>query len=148
MLDRLAAEGATMRSSDRRELLVGGAAFVACSLCRSTARGSEAPPRNLDLIAYGCLDCEKCDAYRATTRKDDALRAEVAARWKMKPEQIDCLGCKSAKALFNCTLKKCATRRGVATCAHCRDFPTCKDEQWTRFPKLRETAEAMRARLS
>ena len=65
----------------------------------------------------------------------------------MKPEQVECLGCKSAKALFSCTLKKCATKRGLQTCAHCSDFPTCKDEQWTRFPNLRETATRMRATL-
>ena len=53
----------------------------------------------------------------------------------MKPEQINCLGCKSTKALFDCSLKKCASKRGVPTCAHCPDFPTCKDEQWTRYPE-------------
>jgi hypothetical protein len=137
-----------MRSSDRRELLVGGAAFVACCVCgRAAARAAEAPPQSLDKIAYCCLDCAKCDAYQATIKKDDALRAEVAARWKMKPEQIECLGCKSEKALFSCTLKKCASKRGIPTCAHCPDFATCKDEQWTRYPKLRETASAMRATL-
>jgi hypothetical protein len=79
--------------------------------------------------------------------RHDALRAEVAARWHMKPEQIECLGCKSAKALFNCTLKQCATKRGLQTCAHCPDFEACKDEQWTRFPTLREAATRMRATL-
>jgi hypothetical protein len=136
-----------MHSTDRRGLLAGGTAFVACCLCRGAARASE-PPRSFDRIAYCCLDCEKCDAYRATVKKDDALRAEVAARWQMKPEQVECLGCKSTKALFNCTLKKCAVKRGLPTCAHCPDFPGCKDEQWTKFPKLRETASAMRARLA
>ena len=136
-----------MHSSDRRELLVGGTAFVACCLCRSPANSAEKPPQSFAMIAYCCLDCEKCDAYLATVKKDAALQAEVAARWRMKPEQIECLGCKSATALFNCTLKKCASRRGLPTCAHCADFLTCKDEQWTRFPKLRETATVLRATL-
>ena len=137
-----------MRSSDRRGLIVGGTAFVACCFCRSAlAHAAEAPPRSFDMIAYCCLDCAKCDAYKATIENDNALRAEVAARWKMKPEQIECLGCKSARALFDCTLKKCASRRGLKTCAHCPDFVTCKDEQWTRYPALREAASAMRARL-
>jgi hypothetical protein len=136
-----------MHSTDRRELLAGGTAFVACCLCRGVAHASDAP-QSFDMIAYCCLDCAKCDAYKATVKKDDALRAEVAAKWQMKPEQIDCLGCKSKKALFNCTLKKCASKRGLPTCAHCADFPTCKDEQWTKFPKLRETATAMRAKLA
>jgi hypothetical protein len=136
-----------MRSTDRRDLLAGGTAFVACCLCRGVTRASDAP-RSFEMIAYCCLGCAQCDAYKATVNRDEALRAEVAARWKMKPEQVECLGCKSKKALFDCTLKKCASKRGLATCAHCADFPTCRDEQWTRFPKLRETASAMRAKLA
>ena len=137
-----------MSSTDRRGLIVGGTAFVASCFCRGAgAHAAEPPPRRFDAIAYCGLDCEKCDAYLATVRKDAALQAEVAARWKMKPEQIECLGCKSGTALFNCTLKKCASRRGLPTCAHCADFVTCKDEQWTRFPKLRESATALRAKL-
>jgi hypothetical protein len=129
-------------------MLVGGAAFVACSFCReAVAREGDKAPRNFDMVAFCCLDCSKCDAYLATIRRDDALRAEVAARWRMKPDEIECLGCKSAKALFDCTLNQCATRRGLQTCAHCPDFDSCKDEQWTRFPKLRETATRMRATL-
>jgi hypothetical protein len=140
--------GITMRSTDRRGLIVGGTAFVASCLCRGAgARASDAPPRRFDTIAYCGLDCEKCDAYLATVKKDAALQAEVAARWRMKPEQIECMGCKSATPLFNCTLKKCASKRGVPTCAHCTDFTTCSDEQWKRFPKLREAAEALRATL-
>jgi len=138
-----------MRSSDRRDLLMGGAAFAACCLCRgAVAEAAQKAPESFEMYAYCCLDCSKCDAYRATVEKNDTLRAEVAARWKMKAEEIDCLGCKSQRALFNCTLKQCATKRGVLTCAHCPDFPDCKNEQWAKFPKLRETATAMRGRLA
>ena len=133
---------------DRRAVLVGGVAFVSCCLSRKAAAlESGEAPRSFDSVAFCCLDCSKCDAYLATIRRDEALRAEVAARWKMKPEQVECLGCKSKEALFSCTLKQCATRRGVKTCAHCPDFPTCKDEQWTKFPALRATAARMRATL-
>lgn len=133
---------------DRRAVLLGATAFVACGLCRRAGAGEKSrEPRKLEGIAFCGLDCSKCDAYRATVRNDDALRAEVAARWKMKPEQIDCLGCKSEKALFDCTLKRCAKKRGIPTCAHCPDFPACKDEQWRRFPELRETAARLRATL-
>jgi Protein of unknown function (DUF3795) len=139
---------APVHSNRRRELLSSGTAFVGCCLCRgSIARAADAP-KSFDMIAYCCLDCAKCQAYQATIRNDDALRAEVAAGWKMKPEQIDCLGCKSTKPLFNCSLKKCATKRGLKTCAHCPDFPACNDGQWSRYPNLRETAEAMRKTLA
>ncbi len=137
-----------MHTTDRRVFLIQGSMLAACALCRGAlAHGAETPSGSLDLIAYCCLDCAQCDAYKATVAKDEALRAKVAEEWKMKPEQIDCLGCKSKKALFDCSLKKCASKRGVPTCAHCADFPTCKDEQWTKYPKLRQTAEAMRAKL-
>jgi len=147
-VNRQHAKEVTTHSNHRRELLSGGTAFLACCFCRSTiARATEAP-QTFDMIGYCCLDCAKCSAYQATIKNDDALRAEVAAAWKMKPEQINCLGCKSTKPLFDCSLKKCATRRGLKTCAHCAGFPTCKDEQWSRYPKLREVAEAMRATLA
>jgi hypothetical protein len=141
-------KGTAMHSEHRRELLAGGTAFVACCLCRATTTRATEVPQSFDRIAYCCLDCAKCSAYEATIKNDDALRAKVAAGWNMKPEQINCLGCKSTKPLFNCSLKKCATRRGLKTCAHCPDFPTCKDEQWSKYPKLREVAEAMRATLA
>ncbi len=136
-----------MHSSQRRELLAGGTAFVACCFCPRIVRAADTP-RSFELIAYCGLDCSKCQAYEATVKDDDALRAKVAAAWKMKPEDVNCLGCKSAKALFNCSLKKCASKRGLPTCAHCQDFPRCKDEQWTKFPSLREAAEALRKTLA
>jgi hypothetical protein len=141
-------KGTTMHSNDRRQLLAGGTAFVACCLCHHASADASDVPKTFDMIAYCCLDCAKCPAYEATVKNDDASRARVAAGWNMKPEAIDCLGCKSAKPLFNCSLKKCATRRRVKTCAHCSDFPGCKDEQWSKYPKLRETAEAMRTALA
>ena len=138
-----------MKLDDRRTVLVGGAAFVACCFCReAAARGDDAAPRSFEMVAYCGLDCSKCEAYLATVRNNDALRAAVAAAWGMKPEQVSCRGCKSAQALFNCTLKQCASKRTLQTCAHCPDFPACRDEQWTRFPKLRETATALRATLA
>jgi hypothetical protein len=136
-----------MYSSQRRELLAGGTALVASCFCHRIVRAGDAP-RSFELIAYCCLDCSKCQAYEATVKNDDALRAKVAAAWKMKPEQVNCLGCKSTKALFDCSLKKCAGKRGLPTCAHCPDFATCQDAQWTRYPKLREVAEAMRRTLA
>jgi hypothetical protein len=132
----------------RREFLVQGSILALGCLCgRALAADEKAPAGELDRIAYCCIDCDKCEAYKATIENDDALRAKVAKSWQMKPEQINCLGCKSQKALFNCSLKQCAAKRGVATCAHCPDFATCKDEQWTKYPGLRKTAEAMRAKL-
>lgn len=59
-------------------------------------------------IGYCGLDCEKCDAFLATVRNDDALRAKTAALWsrlngvEILPEMIHCQGCRAegAKTYF------------------------------------------------
>ena len=52
------------------------------------------------LIAPCGLNCENCDARRATINNDDELRAKTAKLWcemnqtdVIKPEHINCLGC-------------------------------------------------------
>ena len=99
------------------------------------------------MMAYCCLKCDKCDAYIATKNNDDELRAKVAKQWKMKPEKINCEGCKSDKCLFNCSARVCAKEKKVITCAHCKDFPSCDKEIWKKQPKLREIAEEVRKKL-
>ena len=53
------------------------------------------------LIAYCGLDCEKCDARKATLNDDNALREKVAKEWselngvEITPEMINCEGCRS-----------------------------------------------------
>ena len=95
------------------------------------------------MTAYCCIKCNECDAYRATINDDDELRATVAEQWGMKPEEINCLGCKTVDAPFNCSAKQCAQEKNVITCAHCEDFPDCDNETWTKWPQLREHAEGV-----
>lgn len=53
------------------------------------------------LIAYCGLDCENCDARKATLKNDDALREKTARLWskmngeKILPEMINCEGCRA-----------------------------------------------------
>lgn len=124
-----------------------GAGGLSC--CPGGKRSQEVKENDIDfsMIAYCCLECDKCDAYLATQNNDDALRAKVAKEWKMKIEEIHCDGCKSDDALFNCEAKKCAINRSLPTCAHCPNFPSCKKEIWTKWPILKEKVEAMRTRL-
>ena len=90
-----------------------------------------------ELLAGGTAFVACCLCHSTTARAAEA------------PQSFDMIAyCKSTKPLFNCSLQKCATKRGLKTCAHCPDFPTCKDEQWSKYPKLRETAEAMRPTLA
>jgi hypothetical protein len=133
--------------------LAAGAAGLSCCPCCSqkddaVARvETEALPADWTMIAYCCLECDKCDAYIATQNGDDELRAKVAKEWKMDAEKIHCNGCKADNALFNCEAKKCAIAKGLPTCAHCDDFPSCDKDIWTKWPQLKEKTETMRARL-
>lgn len=63
-----------------------------------------------------------------------------------------CLGCKSAEHLApfcaTCAIRRCAAARGVPTCGHCAEYPTCTVELWQRFPILRTLIDRLRAELS
>ena len=146
-----------LRCDNRRALLKAGACagFAIAmgagglSCCPEDSRPKETKRTDDDfsMVAYCCLECDKCEAYIATQNNDDTLRARIAKEWKMKSEDIRCDGCKSNNALFNCEAKKCATARKLPTCAHCPDFPSCDKEIWAKWPKLKEKVEAMRIKL-
>lgn len=89
-----------------------------------------------DMIAYCGLDCEKCDAYIATINDDQHLREKTAKLWAklnnapILPEHINCQGCRTdgVKTVFcehMCEIRKCALKKGVATCGECPDIETC-----------------------
>jgi hypothetical protein len=86
------------------------------------------------MIAYCGLDCSKCDAFIATDNNDNALREQVVKEWiraykiEIKPEDINCTGCRSTGVKVHycesmCEVKKCAGSRNMETCAQCHDFP-------------------------
>ena len=88
-------------------------------------------------IGYCGLDCEKCDAFLATVRNDDALRAKTAALWsrlngvEILPEMIHCQGCRAegAKTYFCenlCAVRQCAHAKNFDTCADCAEIKNCK----------------------
>lgn len=88
-------------------------------------------------IGYCGLDCAKCDAYLATVRNDDALRAKTAALWsklngvEILPEMIHCQGCRAegAKTYFCenlCAVRQCAHAKNFDTCADCAEIKKCK----------------------
>lgn len=89
-----------------------------------------------EMIAYCGLDCEKCDAYIATTNDDQKLREKTAKLWSelnnapILPEHINCQGCrvKGVKTVFCesiCGIRQCAMKKGVATCGKCSDLENC-----------------------
>ncbi len=88
------------------------------------------------LIAYCGLDCEKCDARKATLNNDDALRKEVAKLWsemngfEITPEMINCEGCRAdgLKTPYcdkYCDIRQCALGKGVGTCGDCTETDKC-----------------------
>ena len=90
------------------------------------------------LIACCGLDCEACEARKATLNNDDDLRREVSRKWcemnhtdQITPETINCLGCRSdgvkfAYCEYMCTIRKCCIAKGFSTCAACAEKASCK----------------------
>ena len=85
------------------------------------------------MIAYCGLDCEKCEAYLATRENNDTLRAEVAEKWSrqynadIKPEQVNCSGCRSEGIKFYftetiCPIRKCNIEKNTPHCAGCSQY--------------------------
>jgi hypothetical protein len=108
------------------------------------------------MIAYCGLDCEQCEAFIATQKNDDALRAKVAEEWAksynapIKPEHINCTGCKSSgvKTYYCdqlCEIRKCATKKPITTCAECADYPcSVLAPMFKVAPQAKATLEALR----
>lgn len=89
------------------------------------------------LIAYCGLNCEKCDARKATLTNDNALREKTAELWTklnnvpITAEMINCEGCRvdGAKTPFCdalCPIRQCALGKGVETCGDCAEMKTCE----------------------
>ncbi len=109
------------------------------------------------MIGYCGLDCDQCEAFIATRNNDDALRVKVAAEWAkqygapIKPEHINCTGCKSAgvKTYYCdqlCEIRKCATRRAIGTCAECPDYACALLKPVLEAaPHARRTLDALRS---
>jgi hypothetical protein len=110
------------------------------------------------MIAYCGLDCEKCEAFIATQKNDDALRAQVAAKWAkdygapIKPEHINCTGCLSTgpKTYYCdqlCEVRKCAVKKSVGTCADCPEYACAQlDEILRRAPQAKQALDGLRRR--
>jgi Protein of unknown function (DUF3795) len=111
------------------------------------------------MTGYCGLDCDRCEAFIATQKNDDTLRAKVAAEWAKSynapigPEHINCTGCKSAgvKTYYCeqlCEVRKCATTRSISTCAECSAYPcSVLGHLLDAAPQAKATLEALRKRL-
>ena len=108
------------------------------------------------MIAYCGMDCTKCDGYLATQEDNDLKRQEVAKNWsakyntEIKPEQINCHGCKSdgLKFFFTesiCEIRKCNIEMETENCAKCDKYICEKLGEFIKLaPPVGEALELLR----
>lgn len=109
------------------------------------------------ITAFCGLDCTECEAYLATQADDNEKRAAVAKQWSVRynadirPEQINCDGCRSAGRKFfycsdMCELRKCGLSKSVDNCAGCDEYPCEKLEAFFQVaPQARTALDTLRA---
>jgi hypothetical protein len=113
------------------------------------------PARRVMMIAYCGLNCSECPAYIATQANDDNLRADCARKWTaehkvdVKPESINCDGCKSEGMKFfvcqTCGIRKCASEKGIDNCSACDGYACRKlQKMWLIDPNIKTAVEALR----
>ena len=107
------------------------------------------------MVGYCGLDCAECPAFKATQADDDRLRAECARLWSIqykhdiKPDQINCYGCKgTGKKFFFCSIcgiAKCAVKRGLDNCSLCPDAPCEKlNDMMAMDPNVKKSFDALK----
>jgi Protein of unknown function (DUF3795) len=87
----------------------------------------------MTMIAACGLDCEQCDAYKATQANDLLMLEAVAQKWTVEfnapgltAENIQCDGCmvpgRKVGNCSECKMRLCAIERGLPTCAACPEY--------------------------
>jgi hypothetical protein len=144
----------------RRDFLTTTAACVAAA--GTTGAGcmeqNQQPAKTTKQLAMCGLDCAACPAFIAYRTNDQALRAKTASEWsgnflkiQLKPEDINCVGCRKRKGVQfrhcrECDIRRCGLARQVDNCAWCPDYPCEKIAQFTaNIPPARANLEEVRS---
>jgi hypothetical protein len=111
------------------------------------------------MIAYCGLVCSSCPTFLATQNDDDVARAQTAALYSekfgfdLKPEQINCDGCKSDGGKLigycqSCEIRQCCSGRGLENCATCSDQPCDNLVRFHAFaPDAKKCFEALKKQV-
>ena len=78
-------------------------------------------------LAAACgLFCGACTFFIGSTEEPERLKT-LSERFKRKPEEMTCYGCRSDKRTFycenNCKMTKCTTEKGLDFCGECPEYP-------------------------
>ena len=96
------------------------------------------------MIAYCGLVCTDCPTFLATQNDDNIAREKTVDLYaqkfgfKLKPEDINCDGCKSESGKLigycqSCNIRQCCREKNLENCAHCNDQPCEKLSQFHEF---------------
>ena len=104
------------------------------------------------MIAYCGLVCSDCPTFVATQNDDDAARAQTAAFYSekfgfdLKPEEINCDGCKSDAGKLigycrSCDIRRCCLAEKVWTTAQFAVIsPVKASSSFISFPRMQRRA--------
>ena len=108
------------------------------------------------MISYCGIDCSECESYLATQADSHMERMRIAEQCliefnvNMKPEEINCNGCKSDRvkcsfAATMCEIRKCNIEKSQPYCAVCSEYRCEKLEKVIESaPAIGEALEALR----
>lgn len=108
------------------------------------------------VIAPCGIDCQICDAYKATMADDQELFKKLQDGYKQKfnkdiaLEDLACEGCPSEGRHIGfcavCEIRSCAFGKGFATCAQCSEFPCAKGSFiWTKNSVSKANLEELKS---
>ncbi len=98
----------------------------------------------MEQIAYCGLNCSECLAFLATKNDDDNERAKTAKYYNknygfnLKPEEVNCDGCKTSGGCklgycSSCEIRECAEEKSLENCAYCKEQPCEKLVAFHKF---------------
>lgn len=151
-----------MKTKNRRQFIItstkagiAGCALMACPNLSAFGinffeNEQDIPdPKKRCYCGYKCPD--DCKFLKGSVENNIELKKEAYKDWKIKErfgvefdaDKIFCYGCKNADkpegiVLKNCTVRQCASSKGLDCCIECDELTACEKELWDRFPEFKK----------